>query len=523
MDKIDAALSMLYQRQIVTRTQLLTEMLRVHLTRKAYVPQNNDSLLFQVMRDTTEKELGPFPAEQGDFHDIYHALIDVDPVKFTLYIYKGDKTGTVLSPDYLNDFIAARIKKLRPKRIFIPDAEKHLAGLLNLIELNSSAEFTLTTQLEKMQMLLSLVLSDCKGVTIQHGSPYFRGGSSQGYDYIYLLPPFGEMVEEPDSFLSKSSEGAVLESQLEGLNEMGALDAIVPAKVMFSGGLQRLRSYITDKYNLKSLFVLPEGVLRPTTAIKTYFISITSKPQTEVEIGSLGLKKEKLVPLISRLIPTEDFLQQPDWRIELLLAEEDTGIRRYRSSTQPKAKLKDIASIFRGKSVLKRDTTPGNIAVLNISDIIDGVIDYTNLDTIREEESKIKQYKLEGGDVVLSSRGTAIKVAVFIEQDRPVIASANLIVIRPGGKIRGEIIKIFLESPVGNALVNSFQRGTTVMNINYQDIAELEIPLLDMEKQKEIVTRYKNSFCNYREIVTGAESRWQQEKNSIYNKLIYEY
>ena len=91
------------------------------------------------------------------------------------------------------------------------------------------------------------------------------------------------------------------------------------------------------------------------------------------------------------------------------------------------------------------------------------------------------------GDIVLSCRGTAIKTGVFRKQKRYCYCfQANrCIVIRPNHRILSDYLRIFFESPVGIALIKSFQRGTTVVNINHMDIAEMEIPFLSMEEQKE--------------------------------------
>lgn len=160
------------------------------------------------------------------------------------------------------------------------------------------------------------------------------------------------------------------------------------------------------------------------------------------------------------------------------------------------------------------------ISVLNISNIEDGEISYKDMDTIKEEVRKIKRYELYSGDVVLSCRGTAIKSAVFEAQDKTVIASANLIVIRPKEKVKGEYIKIFLGSPVGLAIIKSFQRGTTIMNINHADIMEMEIPLLPLSKQQEIIDRYDEELKVYKETIRRAEGRWSDIKDSIYDELI---
>ena len=46
------------------------------------------------------------------------------------------------------------------------------------------------------------------------------------------------------------------------------------------------------------------------------------------------------------------------------------------------------------KSILKKDTAVGNISVLNISNIENGEINYADMDTIVEEERKVKRYEL---------------------------------------------------------------------------------------------------------------------------------
>lgn len=332
---------------------------------------------------------------------------------------------------------------------------------------------------------------------------------------------FGHKPEElSKAFLTKESDGIAIENMLDHLNERGTLDIVVPAKITFAGlGYEKLRSYITEHFYVESIYILPEGTFRPATAIKTYLFSISRQRQAKVEIGTLELNKKTVEIKDKKPISIEKFLSHEDWRIELLLADDDENIQLYKSSNLQKAKLKDVAEVFRGKSILKKDISPGTISVLNISNIENGEIDYRDLDTIDEEERKVKRYELITGDVVLSCRGTAIKSAVFKTQDKTIIASANLIVIRPKEKVKGEFIKIFFESPVGLAIIKSFQRGTTIMNINYADIMEMEIPLLPISKQQEMIDMYHKELKVYQETIKKAESRWSNIKDSIYNEL----
>lgn len=524
---IDAALNILYQRQISSREQLLKEMLRVKMTLKKIEQEaphilGDQQKIFQLMKKITEDRLGFFPADRSDFIDIFMALKDIDLIDFTLEIYKNDRMGMIMAPAYLCQYISDRINKLKPKDILITDAEKHLAGLREVVSLIPKAKITFTTQYKPMYILLQLIFGDNENIRIRFESIYRECLPDEKFDYIYSLPVFGQKPDElSKEFLTRDSDGIALENMLEHLSEKGNLDIILPAKITFAGmGYEKLRSHITENFNVGNIYIFPEGTFRPATAVKTYLFSITREPTAKIEIGTFELDRKIIEIKDKKSIPTKEFLAHDDWRIELLLADDDENIQKFKNSSLPKMKLKDIAEVFRGKSILKKDTSLGNVAVLNISNIENGEIDYRDLDTINEEERKIKRYELMTDDVVLSCRGTAVKSAVFTKQDKIIIASANLIVIRPKIKVKGEFIKIFLESPVGLALIKSFQRGTTVMNINHSDIKEMEIPLLPIAKQEVIIQQYQIEFEAYKETIKKAENRWSNIKDGLYDELI---
>ncbi len=524
--KIDAALNVLYQRQISSREQLLKEMLRVKMTLKK--SEGNTKILsdkeklFQLMKKTTGEELGFFPADRDDFLDIFEALKDIDLIDYTLEIYKNDRMGTVISPVYLCQYISEKIQKLKPKKILITEAEKHLSGLREMLNSARDSDVTLTTQYKPMFILLKLAFGENENIRIRFESIYTEFLLNERFDYIHSLPAFSNRPDESNKeFLTRDSDGIALENMLEHLSEKGTLDIIVPAKITFAGmGYEKLRSFITQNYNVESIYILPEGTFRPSTAIKTYLFSIATENKSKVEIGTFELEKKAIEIKERKVVSKKEFLSHEDWRIELLLSDDDENIQRFKSSSLEKVKLKYVAEVFRGKSILKKDTSLGNISVLNISNIESGEIDYSNMDTIDEEERKVKRYELISGDVVLSCRGTAIKSAVFENQNKTVIASANLIVIRPKERVKGEFIKFFFESPIGLAIIKSFQRGTTIMNINYLDIMEMEIPLVPKVKQENMIKQYNDEFKIYKETVKKAEEKWSNIKENIYNELI---
>ncbi|MCQ2773062.1 MAG: restriction endonuclease subunit S, partial [Bacilli bacterium] len=132
---------------------------------------------------------------------------------------------------------------------------------------------------------------------------------------------------------------------------------------------------------------------------------------------------------------------------------------------------------------------------------------------------KVARYLLEEGDVLVATKGFAVKIAVYEKQSRMVIASSNLCVIRPSKLLNGTYLKLFLESETGMKLIKSLQRGTTIVNINYQDICELEVPVPPMDEQLEIANEYNAGLNLYKKTITAAENAWSMIKKSVNKKL----
>ncbi|OGX68511.1 MAG: restriction endonuclease subunit S [Paenibacillus sp. RIFOXYA1_FULL_44_5] len=216
---------------------------------------------------------------------------------------------------------------------------------------------------------------------------------------------------------------------------------------------------------------------------------------------------------------SDQFRQMDNWRIDMLLDEDQDTLRSFQQAAVPKVKLRDVADIFRGKSILKQDLKAGPIKVLNISNLEDGEAILDQLETIDEEERKVKRYEILPDDLVMACRGTVNKLAVFPKSEGIVIASANIIVIRFRSTILSHFAKIFLESPTGSALIQSIQRGTTVMNLNPADVAEIEIPLLTKEEQLVRINKYLDEKERYQTIIRDATSRWEQVKNQLYSDI----
>ena len=67
--------------------------------------------------------------------------------------------------------------------------------------------------------------------------------------------------------------------------------------------------------------------------------------------------------------------------------------------------------------------------------------------------------------------------------------------------------------------VSVMQRGTSIVNINYQDICQLEVPTPSIDDQKEIANEYNKGLKVYKQIIDEATDAWNKVKNNVQSRL----
>src|SRR5699024_9959320 len=101
--------------------------------------------------------------------------------------------------------------------------------------------------------------------------------------------------------------------------------------------------------------------------------------------------------------------------------------------------LKNIATLFRGMNPppsmdINEDSLTHRL--VELSHVHDGKVDFESLTTISTQSIRnVENYELQEGDVILSSRGIAIKIAVISELEHPTLLSNHFICIRPNQNV----------------------------------------------------------------------------------------
>lgn len=407
------------------------------------------------------------------------------------------------------------------KTIFINDCDKYGVELYDFINTNKNIRFYLTIKEDILRKIFACIYKN-NNVEFLNQDIYSYSFTTNKFDLIISFPVMGgREIKDTGDFISKDLSFIAVQNLLYHLTSSGKLIIILPAKIGFgSGDAEVLRHYISENYKVNEIASLPSKIFQPYMSINTYLLSISHGITDAVLMSKYSYcKNEKLNCDDERLLFSDELEEINNWNVDMAFSLTDETILKYKDSIVKKAKLKDVADVFRGKSVTEK-VEDGNIAIINISNISETGIDYDNLETTNDEERKVARYLLEDGDVVMATKGFAIKVGVYEKQPRMVIASSNLCVIRPNNKIlNGVYLKLFLESETGMKLIKSLQRGTTIVNINYQDICEIEVPVPPMDEQLEIVNEYMAGLNLYKKTIAAAEEAWSMIKNNVKKKL----
>lgn len=407
--------------------------------------------------------------------------------------------------NFAPNFIVEKMKEkctVEKKRILIAEAEKFSNHLVEIIESYRDINFTLITNDEKYFKLLKLAFIEDENVIIEKNNIYKYGFINDEFDLIFSFPNFGirEKINEEHKFISRYSEMIGLENLSSHLSEKGVLLILLPASISSSRN-KELREYIQRNYNILEIVELPSNIFE-TMNVKTYLLSI-SKFSVDNIIVKKYISSEKN---IEKSISYKEFSEIGNWNVDIILQSKEW--LKFMNSNVIKENLGELATIFRGKYNVSKEKD-GNVRVVNISNIGENEIDYLGLGYIEENERKVSSYILKDGDLLLTARGTIIKSAIFEEQDYPVIASSNIMVIRANDeRLSTTFLKLFLDTPLGERMLLSRQQSNNFINLNSGELNDLKIPLFPIEKQKEMEEYYNKELKKYKDSIDEASKRW---------------
>lgn len=426
-------------------------------------------------------------------------------------------------------------KKGVKRKVLIATGDSFFLNIEKLVQQQEDCHFAVVAPGIQAYWGLTKKFEGFSNVEFVRADIHERDAQLESYDLILAVPAFlqRQMVGKDTGFCSRYYAFVVMENLLTHLNRQGKLVMVVPKRFGYAGGgVKRLREKVISQYGVELLADLPHSMLMGT-AIQTMLVALTAEKQRETTLrvykATDGKPREVLDVAVQqeRIVERSELEDRDNWDVGRFFISDDERWQKYEASTLSKVALGTIAKVFRGKAMPARKkgaddcgeagtagaTAPGTetFGVVNISNLGTHEVNFEGADTVVGDARKMAGHVLKNGDVIITARGTVIRVVIYWQPEgRRYIASANLVVIRPDfDKVTSSHLKLFLDSAVGRLLIEQTQQGTAVMNINPKDLGMIEVPLLPLDEQWNRENRYRAELNRYEHAIESANNRWQ--------------
>mgnify|MGYP005787662239 CR=1 FL=1 len=339
------------------------------------------------------------------------------------------------------------------------------------------------------------------------------------YDLVFCNAPWGmrlsrEIAEDYNSKLvydniKFKADWAFVFKAINSISEKGKAFVLINNSALSNSMYEINRADVIEGGFIETIIQLPQGTLSYTNL--GYSILILSNNNDKVRFinaqelfmgNNLRNKKldvEKIVELYNSndekniYITDKSELKNNNYNLEPVFYINKKNIPQLINP----CKLEQIADIIPGFQYTSRNltelaTNEGNVSIVKITNIENGEIDYSTLASADIDTKKVEKYLLKENDILLSTKGTSLKLAIVRNiGDRYIIPQNNLSIIRcTSESINPIYLYSFLSGRTGKIMLESLQKGGAIMSINGKDLREMDIPLLDEETQKLIADKY---------------------------------
>jgi len=275
----------------------------------------------------------------------------------------------------------------------------------------------------------------------------------------------------------------------------------------------------------KVLFINAEDEFKEVRKRQRYFSEENIEKIVSAFVGEQTIEK------FSKLVDNED-IKDADLLYKRYLEEDEIYIEpfgkikfsreAFEQISAEKKSLGTMSSIYRGINVTSRvkESEKAGYRIIKLSDVQNGEVLIDQLTSYSiTNNARIDSYKVREGDVILSSRGTSIKIAVIPKHEGDILLSSNFLGIRLGNNIDPHYLKGYLESPVGQFLLTSKQIGTAVATINPNDLKEIIVPVLNIERQQTIGKALVEAKKSYDRVIKEAEEERKRTCRHLYEDM----
>lgn len=343
------------------------------------------------------------------------------------------------------------------------------------------------------------------------------------FDKGYLYPPFGlkYSIDEWDSlkgiygdlFTSRTeSELLYLLKALENIKENGKLVTVFTTGAAFRASGMLARKYLVENNYVEGIISLPARTLG-FTAIpidlwilkkdpkKSNVIKMLDASNNILDKGSKIAVELDVSTIIeeynnnAKCVSIED-IKKNEYSLSINIYE----VEKLTDSILNPVNIEDVCKIEKGSQYTiskfkdQISNTPTDYQLLTSINIQDGIVDYDSLPYVYPDP-KLLKFKLEEGDIVVTTKSTVVKTFVANDlPDRNIIVTGGMIILKPDtSKVNPTYVKMFLDSSIGKSEFKSIIKGNTIGFVPFKEFKErMIISCPSLEKQNKLSEQYNN-------------------------------
>jgi type I restriction enzyme M protein len=394
------------------------------------------------------------------------------------------------------------------------------------------------------------------------------------FDYVVMNPPFSlskwGQSKIKDEMLGRfiyglpsdtNADMAFISHSIASLDDNGKAAIVVPHGVLFRGGAdakirqELLRADLLEAViglppNLFSNAGIPVAVLlfnkNKATERKGKVLFIDASKEYKAQRGQNFLEDEQLNKIVatytnmseqkqySYLASIEE-IADADWLLTIpryvSVSEVETefgtvhvDLPRFENAGVVLKRLNEVSETFRGYNIpsISKVTDPnGEFHVIQLVDVQDGQLITKKLQTvtINDGGSKLKNYLVQEGDIIISNRGSSTKVAIVPPFEGKLLLTQNFHAIRPKSELDTLYLKAYLESPVARAYIEPMQQGTVVKVLGLKELNNLMVPIQPLEIQKKIGEGIHTAEAAYHQALIEANKQKKESYQKWYEEM----
>lgn len=370
------------------------------------------------------------------------------------------------------------------------------------------------------------------------------------FDKGYLYPPFGlkYSIDEwdylkgiyGDLFTSRTeSELLYLLKALENIKENGKLVTVFTTGAAFRSSGMLARKYLVENNYVEGIISLPPRTLG-FTAIpidlwilkkdqkKSNVIKMLDASNNILDKGSKIAVELDVSTIIeeynnnAKCVSIED-IKKNEYSLYINIYE----VEKLTDSILNPVNIEDVCKIEKGSQYTiskfkdQISNTPTDYQLLTSINIQDGIVDYDSLPYVYPDP-KLLKFKLEEGDIVVTTKSTVVKTFVANDlPDRNIIVTGGMIILKPDtSKVNPTYVKMFLDSSIGKSEFKSIIKGNTIGFVPFKEFKErMIISCPSLEKQNKLSEQYNNMLWTINALTKQLADTKDELANIIENSL----